>query len=241
VASEIRLSVVIPAYNEEGRLPGTLAAIAAYLVRRGELLPAEIVVVDDGSSDATADVAKSHGAREGLLVRVVRLQRNRGKGAAVRAGLAASQGAWVLISDADLATPVEELDALLATGAALAVGSRGVRRELIMRRQPLPRDTLGRLFNLGLRTLGLTNLRDTQCGFKLVEGRLARRLAGELRLDGFAFDVELLARAKRHGATIAEVPVRWYHIEASRVHPLRHGVQMLRDALRVRIWLWLGR
>jgi dolichyl-phosphate beta-glucosyltransferase len=241
VASEIRLSVVIPAYNEVSRLPRTLEAIAAFLARRGELLPAEIIVVDDGSSDATAEVAKDFGTREGFLMRVVRLARNSGKGAAVRAGLAASRGAWILISDADLATPVEELDALLASGAALAVGSRGVRRELIVRRQPLPRDTLGRLFNLGLRALGLTRLRDTQCGFKLVEGELARRLAGELRLDGFAFDVELLARAKRHGATIAEVPVRWYHVEASRVRPLRHGVQMLRDTLRIRLWLWLGR
>jgi dolichyl-phosphate beta-glucosyltransferase len=241
VASEIRLSVVIPAYNEVSRLPGTLEAIAAYLAGRGELLPAEIIVVDDGSSDATAEVAKDSGTQDGLLMRVVRLARNCGKGAAVRAGLAASRGAWILISDADLATPVEELDALLASGAALAVGSRGVKRELIMRRQPLPRDTLGRLFNLGLRALGLTRLRDTQCGFKLVEGELARRLAGELRLDGFAFDVELLARAKRYGATIAEVPVRWFHVEASRVHPFRHGVQMLRDALRIRLWLWLGR
>jgi dolichyl-phosphate beta-glucosyltransferase len=241
VTDEIRLSVVIPAYNEVGRLPGTLEAIAAYLARRGELLPAEIVVVDDGSSDATAEVARGCGARDRLSVRVERLGRNRGKGAAVRAGLAVSRGAWVLISDADLATPVEELDALLASGVALAVGSRGVKRELIVRRQPLTRDTLGRLFNLGLRALGLTNLRDTQCGFKLVEGGLARRLAGELRLDGFAFDVELLARAKRGGATIAEVPVHWCHVEASRVHPLRHGLQMLRDALRIRLWLWLGR
>jgi dolichyl-phosphate beta-glucosyltransferase len=241
VASEIRLSVVIPAYNEVSRLPSTLEAITAYLARRGELLPAEIIVVDDGSSDATATVAKDFGTQDGLLMRVVRLARNCGKGAAVRAGLAASRGAWILISDADLATPIEELDALLASGAALAVGSRGVKRELIMRRQPLPRDTLGRLFNLGLRALGLTRLRDTQCGFKLVEGELARRLAGELRLDGFAFDVELLARAKRYGATIVEVPVRWFHVEASRVHPFRHGVQMLRDALRIRLWLWLGR
>jgi dolichyl-phosphate beta-glucosyltransferase len=240
VASEFRLSVVIPAYNEVSRLPRTLQAIAAYLARRGELLPAEVIVVDDGSSDATAEVAKDFGAREGFVMQVVRLARNCGKGAAVRAGLAASRGAWILISDADLATPVEELDALLASGAAVAVGSRGVKRELIMRRQPLPRDTLGRLFNLGLRALGLTRLRDTQCGFKLVEGELARRLAAELRLDGFAFDVELLARAKGCGATIAEVPVRWFHVEASRVHPLRHGLQMLRDALRIRLWLWLG-
>ncbi len=240
MTSEVRLSVVVPAYNEESRLPATLDRIAEHLASTKHLLPAEIVVVDDGSTDATARIAASFAAPTGVSLRVVRLGRNCGKGAAVRAGLAASIGARVLISDADLATPIEELGALLASGAALAVGSRGIRRELIARRQPLPRDTLGRLFNLGLRVLGLTSLHDTQCGFKLLEGDLARRLAGELRLDGFAFDVELLARAKRHGATVAEVPVRWYHMESSRVRPLRHGLQMLRDALRIRWWLWTG-
>jgi dolichyl-phosphate beta-glucosyltransferase len=241
VSREIRLSVVIPAFNEEGRLPTTLARVAQHLAGQPQLLPAEVLVVDDGSADATARVADEFSAPAGLSIRVVRLRRNRGKGAAVRAGMAASTGAWVLISDADLATPIEELAALRESGAALAVGSRGIRRELIVRRQPLPRDTLGRLFNLGLRLLGLTNLLDTQCGFKLLEGELARRLAGELRVDGFAFDVELLARAGQHGATIAEVPVHWYHVESSRVRPLRHGLQMLRDALRIRWWLWTGR
>jgi dolichyl-phosphate beta-glucosyltransferase len=231
---------VIPAFNEEGRLPATLARIAAYLMSQSQLLPAEIIVVDDGSTDATARVVEGFSAPAGLRVQAVRLGRNRGKGAAVRAGLAASTGALVLISDADLATPIEELGALLESKAMLAAGSRGLRRELIVRRQPLPRDTLGRLFNLGLRLLGLTTLRDTQCGFKLLEGGLARRLAGELRLDGFAFDVELLARARRSGAAVVEVPVRWYHVESSRVRPLRHGLQMLRDALRIRWWLWTG-
>jgi dolichyl-phosphate beta-glucosyltransferase len=241
VSSEIRLSIVIPAFNEEGRLPATLARIAAYVAGRPELVPAEVIVVDDGSADGTASVAGRVPVPVGLSFRTVRLGRNRGKGAAVKAGLEASTGAWVLISDADLATPIEELGTLMASSAAVVVGSRGVKRELIVRRQPLPRETLGRLFNVGLHVLGLTALRDTQCGFKLLEGRLARRLAAELRLDGFAFDVELLARARRHGATIAEVPVRWYHVESSRVRPLRHGVQMLRDALRIRWWLWTDR
>jgi dolichyl-phosphate beta-glucosyltransferase len=241
VTSQRRLTIVIPAFNEEGRLPATLARIAEYLANQSQLLPAEIIVVDDGSTDATARVVEGFSAPTGISVQATRLGRNRGKGAAVRAGLAASTGAWVLISDADLATPIEELGILRESKAMLAAGSRGLRRELIVRRQPLPRDTLGRLFNLGLRLLGLTSLRDTQCGFKLLEGGLARRLAGELRLDGFAFDVELLARARGHGATIAEVPVRWYHVESSRVQPLRHGLQMLRDALRIRWWLWTGR
>lgn len=213
----------------------------AYLHGHEALQPAEIVVVDDGSTDRTAAVGEGAETVPGVRVRVIRLDRNRGKGASVRAGLAASRGERVLISDADLATPIEEVERLLASAVDVAVGSRGVRRELIVERQPLARDTMGRIFNLILRTLRLTRLRDTQCGFKLIEGSLARRLAAELRLDGFAFDVELLARAARAGATIAEVPVRWRHVEASRVRPLRHGGQMLRDVLRLRIWLCLGR
>jgi dolichyl-phosphate beta-glucosyltransferase len=237
----VSLSIVVPAYNEEARLPRTLDGIIAFLGQRPSLRPAEILVIDDGSTDATARTAEQFRGGEGITVRVLRLERNRGKGAAVRAGLAASAGARVLISDADLATPIEELDVLLAKGVQLAVGSRAVNRDLIARRQPLPRDVLGRLFNLFLHGLGLTALADTQCGFKLLDGELARRLAGRLRLDGFAFDVELLARAAREGASVAEVPVRWYHVDASRVRPVRHGMQMLRDAARVRVWLWLGR
>jgi len=241
VATQITLTVVVPAYNEEQRLPSTLDRIGRYLGGHAELLPAEVVVVDDGSADRTPAVVEAFVPPPGIEARLIRLARNTGKGAGVRTGLAASRGRWVLVTDADLSTPVEEVEALLASGADLAVGSRGVRRDLIGRHQPWARETLGRLFNVALRLLGLTHLKDTQCGFKLLDGELARRLAGALRLDGFAFDVELLARARRLGATIAEVPVRWHHVDASRVHPLRHGVQMLRDAARVRVWLWTGR
>ena len=241
MSAQLKFSVVVPAYNEERRLPATLDRIGGYLAQRGSLLPAEIIVVDDGSTDGTSGVAAATGVVPGVAVRVIRLAGNRGKGGAVRAGLEASRGERVLISDADLATPIEEVETLLASGADLAVGSRALRRELISRRQPPARDVMGRVFNLALRALGLTRLQDTQCGFKLLEGSLARRLAAAMRLDGFAFDIEMLARAERAGATIAEVPVRWRHVDASRVRPLRHGMQMLRDALRVRLWLWSGR
>jgi glycosyltransferase involved in cell wall biosynthesis len=236
------LSVVIPAFNEARRLPATLAEIASFLDRNDHWQPAEILVVDDGSSDDTADKARlAAPLSPQVTCRALRLERNRGKGAAVRTGLAASRGAWVLLTDADLAAPVVEVEALRRAGVTLAVGSRAVRRELIGRRQPLQRDLLGRAFNLLLRTLGLTAMLDTQCGFKLVEGDLARRLAAVLRLDGFAYDVELLARGRRMGATLAEVPVRWSHVDDSRVRPLRHGVRMVCDALRLRWWLWTGR
>ena len=233
--------MVIPAYNEERRLPATLAEVTAHLAARSEYLPAEVIVADDGSRDGTASVAERFEPPTGVAVRLVRLPNNCGKGAAVRAAMATSRGARVLICDADLAAPIEELARLWGAGVGVAAGSRALRRELISRRQPLSRDYLGRAFNLAVRALGLTTMRDTQCGFKLLEGSLARRLAGELRLDGFAFDVELLARARQAGATLAEVPVRWRHVDDSRVRPLRHGLRMVLDSLRVRRWLWSSR
>ncbi|HPC84292.1 MAG TPA: glycosyltransferase family 2 protein [Thermoanaerobaculaceae bacterium] len=236
-----QLSVVIPAYNEASRLPATLARIAAFLDGAPRWRPAEIIVVDDGSRDGTAAVGEGFGGRDGIAVRVVRLGTNRGKGAAVRAGLEASRGEWVLISDADLAAPIEDIDLLHAAGVDLAVGSRALRRELISRRQPWARDLMGRGFNLMLRGLGLTSFRDTQCGFKLLRGELARSLGRQLRLDGFAFDVEMLARSRRLGSSIREVPVHWAHVDESRVRALRHSLQMARDVLRLRLWLWLGR
>lgn len=234
------LTIVIPAFNEERRLPATLARLSEYFEHRRDWLPVEIIVVDDGSTDRTATVAAELVPPREISIRLETLGENRGKGAAVRRGLQSSRGRHVLITDADLASPIEELERLEAASADVAVGSRGLRRELIVRRQPLPRDVLGRCFNTFLRLLGLSRLRDTQCGFKLLEGDLARQLARQLRLDGFAFDVELLARAEKSGARIAEVPVRWYHVEESRVRPLRHGLAMVRDALVLRWWLWTG-
>ena len=241
MARPFALSIVIPAFNEEARLPGTLRRIAGYLAGRRNLLPAEVIVADDGSRDGTSRVASELAMPANVEMRVLTLAPHRGKGAAVRAGLAASRGARVLISDADLATPIEELETLLPVQAGIVAGSRALRRELIVRRQPLVRDLLGRFFNLLLRWLRLTSMRDTQCGFKLLDGDLARGLALQLRLDGFAYDVELLARAERVGQRVTEVPVRWFHQDSSRVRPLRHGLQMLRDILRIRWWLWTGR
>lgn len=236
----LRLSVVVPAFNEGHRLPATLSRVVAFLAGSDRWLPAEVIVVDDGSSDDTVAVAEGHPRAPGVQVRVLEQRENRGKGAAVRAGLAASRGEWVLVSDADLAAPIEDVDLLRAADVDLAAGSRAVRRELITRHQPWARDLMGRGFNLLLRVLHLTSLGDTQCGFKLVRGAMARQLAAALRLDGFAFDVELLARARRLGATIAEVPVHWAHVDESRVQALRHSLQMARDVLRLRVWLWTG-
>jgi dolichyl-phosphate beta-glucosyltransferase len=163
---------------------------------------------------------------------------NRGKGAAIRTGFSGSRGHWVLLTDADLSAPIEDLD-ILAAGAdekTVAVGSRAISRELVEKRQPVHRDFMGRTFNFVLRTLRLTRLHDTQCGFKLFPGEVARALACAQQLDGFAYDVELLVLAQHWGFSLNEIGVHWQHVEASRVMAVRHSSQMLRDALR--LWWW---
>lgn len=232
------LSIVIPAFNEAGRLEPTLDRITSFLGREPAWRPAEIIVVDDGSSDLTAEIARSHDGGESVDLEVAAHPTNRGKGAAVRTGFSRSSGEWVLLTDADMSAPIEDLEFLAAVAdrGALAVGSRAVDRDLVTHRQPLHRDLMGRTFNLAIRALGLTQLGDTQCGFKLFPGDLARSLAATQKLDGFAFDVELLVLARHWGYRIAEVGVHWQHVEASRVMAIRHSSQMLRDALK--LWWW---
>jgi dolichyl-phosphate beta-glucosyltransferase len=232
-----RLSVVIPAFNEAERLPPTLQEIIRYLGAMSEWLPAELIVVDDGSLDGTADAAAALEVPGGLALAVIRHARNRGKGAAVRSGFLESHGAQILLCDADLASPIDQLAVLAASGTqdTVRIGSRALDRTLIAIRQPSYRDLMGRAFNLAVRALVLPGIHDTQCGFKLYPGDLGRALAAAQRIDGFAFDVELLFLARRWGAPVIEVPVCWRHIEASRVRPLLHSAQMLRDLTWLRL------
>jgi dolichyl-phosphate beta-glucosyltransferase len=229
----VELSVVVPAYNEEQRLAPGLRQALAYLARRGE--PYELLVIDDGSRDGTSRVAEGFA---GQGVRVVRHERNRGKGAAVRTGLLASRGRKVLISDADFSTPIEEVEKLepfLQEGTPLVIGSRGLPGSQIRRRQPFYREMMGRVFNRLIRMFGVRGIRDTQCGFKLARGEEGRRIAGELRIEGFAWDVELIWLARRRGYGIAEVGVVWINSPDSRVDPVRSSFSMLRDVLTMRL------
>ncbi len=192
-------------------------------------------MIDDGSRDDTSGVA---GTFAGQGVRVMRHERNRGKGAAVRTGLLASRGRKVLISDADFSTPIEEVEKLerfLQDGTPLVIGSRGLADSQIRQRQPFYREMMGRTFNGLIRTLGVRGIRDTQCGFKLARGEEGRRLAEALKIEGFAWDVEMIWLARRLGYGIAEVGVVWVNSPDSRVDPIRSSVSMLRDVITMRL------
>lgn len=234
MAAAPALSVVIPAYNEELRLPATLDRVREYL--DGRPGGYELVLVDDGSRDGTADLMRALAGRH-PQVKVVALPRNRGKGRALAEGVAAAAGELVLVSDADLSTPIEEVDKLQAAlerGADVAVASRALKGSQIEIHQPGMRVLMGKVFNVFVQGLWLVpGIWDTQCGFKLMRGATAHRLFGELRTDGFAYDVEILHRARRAGLRLAEVPVRWRHSAPTKVN-WRHPAQMFLDLLRIR-------
>ncbi|MGE0452886.1 MAG: dolichyl-phosphate beta-glucosyltransferase [Vicinamibacteria bacterium] len=226
-----RLSVVIPAYNEAERLPGTLVRVRTHLDARGG--DYEIVVVDDGSADATAERAAREGAR------VVRNEVNRGKGYSVRRGMLLATGARRLMTDADLSTPIEDLERLeraLDEGHQVAIASRALPGSNVEVHQGAFRELSGRAFNLLVRVLLLPDLRDTQCGFKLFSAEAAQAIFSRCCLDGFSFDVEALYVARLRGLRVAEVPVTWRNDAASRV-TLGRGLLAFADLLAVR---WNG-
>jgi dolichyl-phosphate beta-glucosyltransferase len=225
------LSVIIPAYNEAERLPPTLASIRRFLEGWGQSY--EILVVDDGSTDETAERARQAGGR---VVTVFANGRNRGKGHSVRRGMLAATGNFRLMCDADLSTPIEEFPRLLSRldeGHDVAIGSRALPDSRVEVRQPLYRESLGRLYNRLVRLLFLSGLHDTQCGFKLFTASAARLSFEPARLDGFSFDVETLFIARRRGLKIAEVAVTWRNHAASRVGMAR-GALAFFDLLRIR-------
>ncbi len=227
------LTIVIPAFNEEARLPASLGAISAYLAARPSAPRVEVLVVDDGSSDATALRAEDAGRRHGLDLRVLRLLKNSGKGFAVRRGCLEAAGRLVLVTDADLSTPIYEWEKLAAASAPVAIGSRALDESLVKEEQPLYRKLMGKLFNRLVRFLVVPGIRDTQCGFKLFSREAAREIFSRAKVDRFAYDVEALLLAKQLGYAIAEVPVLWFNSKDSRV-TLFGGAQAYWDVLRIR-------
>ncbi len=239
-AAEPDLSIVIPAFNEELRLPETLSLISSYV--RGSKRETEVIIVDDGSTDRTADVAKSFRAEIHRL-RIVANSKNRGKGYSVRHGMMEASGPIVLFTDADLSAPIEETDKLLAALADhdVAIGSRALNRSLISVRQSAFREYAGMVFNFIVRTILRLPFVDTQCGFKAFRREPCRVIFQQQRIERFGFDPELLYLARHHGLRCAEIPVRWAHSPATKVSMLRDSAQMFLDVFSIRWNALLGR
>jgi glycosyltransferase involved in cell wall biosynthesis len=216
------LSIIIPAYNEQVRLPKTLERIEKYLHENAWEFH-EVIVVDDGSTDGTADAAEAF-ARENPHVRVLRNPGNRGKGYSVRHGMLSARGEWRLFTDADLSAPIEELEKLWCTVTQgkdqVAIGSRALDRSLIGVHQPGMRETFGRIFNGVMRAATGLPIADTQCGFKLFRADVAEEVFSRQTLERFGFDAEVLYIAFRRGYSIAEIPVVWNHVDGSKVSML---------------------
>jgi len=230
----VRYSIVIPAYNEGGRLAATLEKVLAYV--HAQRWDAEVLVVNDGSRDNTADIVRKFAAKDPSL-RLVENPGNHGKGYSVRHGMLEARGQIIIFSDADLSSPIEEAPKLvraLEEGADIAIGSRWLRAETQTQRQPLHRQIFGRIFNLLLRiTLGL-KFKDTQCGFKAFTRRAAQTILPLQRIERWGFDPEILFLARKFGFRVEEVAVHWGHSGDTRIHPLLDGARMFWEMLRIR-------
>jgi dolichyl-phosphate beta-glucosyltransferase len=227
-------SIVIPAYNESARLGATLGKVLAYVHAQG--WSAEVIVVNDGSLDDTADIVRAYSAKD-RAVRLVENPGNRGKGYSVRNGMLNARGRVVLFSDADLSSPIEEapkLFAALDAGADIAIGSRWLRAESQTQRQPLHRQLFGRIYNLILRlTLGL-QFADTQCGFKAFKQPAVQAIFPMQKIERWGFDPEILFLARKLRFKVQEVSVTWAHRDGTSINPLIDGSRMVMEMLRIR-------
>ena len=229
------LSIVIPAFNEAQRLPRTIEQIVSYLSARP--WRAEIVVVDDGSSDATPKLIEDYQKKYPDL-RMISNGSNRGKGFSVRHGVLEARGEIVVFTDADLSTPIEEADKLLSAirekGYDVAIGSRGLDKSLINVHPSAFRERAGTLFNRVVRRIAGLDISDTQCGFKAFRRERTRIIFEQQRIERFGFDPEILFLAKRHGLRVAEIPVRWSHDPATKVNVIGDGIGMFLELLVIR-------
>lgn len=243
-AANPNLSIIIPSFNEESRLPRTLERVREYFSQRpGGLDGIEVLVVDDGSTDGTARIA-AECAGQHPNWRLVSNGENRGKGYSVRHGMLEARGRIALFTDADLSSPIEELEKLLAaisSGNDFAIGSRAIDRSLIAVRQARYRELAGIIFNGFVRLFTGLPFHDTQCGFKAFLREPSVIVFEQQRIEGFGFDPEILFLAKRHGLRGEEVPVRWAHDPATKVHVVRDSIRMFGDLIVIRWNALLGR
>ena len=232
------LSIIIPAHNEERRLPRSLEKIVAFLEKQD--YQAEVIVVDNGSRDNTSGVVEGFMARY-PFISLIREER-RGKGLAVKLGMLAARGEYLFLCDADLSMPIEEVAKFLPPQLEdydVAIASReveGARRY----GEPPHRHLMGRVFNLIVRLLAVRGFQDTQCGFKCFRREVARDIFSRQTMEGWGFDVEVLFIAQKRGYRIVEVPINWYYMANSRVRPIRDSIRMFREVLQVRINDWRG-
>ena len=227
-------SIIIPAYNEVARLGATLDRVLNYIA--AQHWDAEVIVVNDGSRDQTPDLVRSY-AQTHPTLRLLENPGNRGKGYSVRNGMLNATGEILLFTDADLSAPIEEAPNLFAaihSGADIAIGSRWLRPELQSRRQSLLRQFYGRIFNLSLRLVLGLNFKDTQCGFKAFTRQAAQEIFPRQRIERWGFDPELLYLARKLGFEVKEVPVAWSNSEGTRISPLRDGIRMFAEVLKIR-------
>jgi glycosyltransferase involved in cell wall biosynthesis len=233
-------SIVLPAFNEQARIAGTLDKILAYATQRGWNL--EVIVVNDGSSDGTAEIVCEF-ARKYPALRLLENPGNRGKGYSVRNGMLHARGEILLFSDADLSSPIEEADKLFAAigkGVDIAIGSRWLDRRLQIQMQPLHRQLLGRIFNLALRFILGLQFKDTQCGFKAFTRPSAQAIFPLQKIERWGFDPELLYLARKLGFNVSEIAVAWSHREGTRINPLRDGIRMFGEILKIRWYSLTG-
>jgi len=232
------LSIVIPVYNEEKRIHASLSKVVDYIKKKGFSEKTEIIVVNDGSLDNTVSIV-NHFKKDYNFIKLVDYKNNKGKGCAVKKGVLSAKGNYILFMDADLSTPLEEIDKViwpLNRGYDLSIGSRSLKNSNIIRHQPKYRRIMGKLFNILVRLFLIKNIRDTQCGFKCFTKETAREIFSQIKINGFSFDVEILYLAQKKGYRIKEIPVKWYNFPESKVGVFKDPIKMLIGIFKIRFF-----